>query len=198
MKSKKEILNKYKKDLSISSKSNSTITSQSRRSGQSNQSDSPKKERYDSSSEEKDLKLKESNTHKSHKSLTLDERKQQKTDLLKNFNQDNLNIWSRGVKQLEDNLNPVSIKDKICKIDDPLQKMIANKLAEEKTTNKKYKFTLGLKSKFSRVENRFDIDPGYMWDGIERGNGYEYKYIAAVNENADKKHSNFKFRIEEM
>lgn len=91
-------------------------------------------------------------------------------------------------------------------LDDPMKELIKNNLIlnskeisiKDILLLDKPKLTLGLKCPFPGLTNRFDIEPGHLWDGDDRSNGYEKKYLKATNENAEKRYLNFKFRTEDM
>ena len=46
--------------------------------------------------------------------------------------------------------------------------------------------------------NRFDIKPGKSWDGIDRSNGFERRYLKACSEKSSLRDVAYKWRTEEM
>jgi hypothetical protein len=46
---------------------------------------------------------------------------------------------------------------------------------------------VGKKSKFPTIPNRYGIEAGHRWDGVDRSNGYERKYISTLNEKRETK-----------
>lgn len=46
--------------------------------------------------------------------------------------------------------------------------------------------------------NRFNIEPGYRWDGIDRSNGFENKYFQALNKKESTQEAAYKWSTEDM
>ena len=64
--------------------------------------------------------------------------------------------------------------------DDPLSRMKSVPLSSEFST------TVKPKSRFQAPPNRFNIPPGYRWDGVVRGTEYEKRWFEKSNEETSK------------
>lgn len=60
--------------------------------------------------------------------------------------------------------------------DDPMR-LIETTMGKKVKTEKKI-----FECKYSGPGNRFNIPPGHRWDGVVRGNGFEWKYIQSKTE----------------
>jgi pre-mRNA-splicing factor CWC26 len=45
--------------------------------------------------------------------------------------------------------------------------------------------------------NRYGIRPGYRWDGVDRGNGFEKQWFAARNKKKDREDLEYAWQMDE-
>lgn len=65
------------------------------------------------------------------------------------------------------------------------------------TTASGYRYLLP-RCKFPGSINRFDIEPGHRWDGVNRGNKYEQRWVDKTNANMDTADFHRKWAAEDM
>lgn len=124
--------------------------------------------------------------------------------------------WGKGLKQIEDmekryaeHMHEASkplarmaddedLRDHLRnqeRLDDPmLEYMRKKKLDEHK------KKGLEEKPKYlgQFADNRFNIRPGYRWDGVDRSNGYEKKYFDVINSKKSLEEEAYRYSTEDM
>lgn len=52
--------------------------------------------------------------------------------------------------------------------------------------------------KFVAPTNRFNIEPGYRWDGVDRSSGFENRYLANINLRKAREEEYYRLRTEDM
>ena len=153
-----------------------------------------KRKRHDSSDEEEE---KEQNNLKKIKQ-TKEEKEDfinkinNVNDLIDNENQDekkseNKNeqeikdSWKKDFSEIEElnkNNNKIEIKENSKLLDDPMKNLLSkNKFIEESDELIKKRGFYLPRCKFPPLINRFNIKPGYRWDGFNRSNGFENKIL---------------------
>ena len=153
-----------------------------------------KRKRHDSSDEEEE---KEQNNLKKIKQ-TKEEKEDfinkinNVNDLIDNENQDekkseNKNeqeikdSWKKDFSEIEElnkNNNKIEIKENSKILDDPMKNLLSkNKFIEESDELIKKRGFYLPRCKFPPLINRFNIKPGYRWDGFNRSNGFENKIL---------------------
>ena len=76
--------------------------------------------------------------------------------------------------------------------DDPMADYLCKKKA------KREKNAVYPKYKGSWPANRFNIPPGYRWDGVDRSNGFEKKYFDSINNKKAFAEAAHKWSVEDM
>lgn len=77
---------------------------------------------------------------------------------------------------------------------DPMAQLIASKKATSKSKSGK----ISAKSYQGAFEpNRYGIRPGWRWDGVDRGNGFERKWFAARNKAKDRADLEYAWQMDE-
>ena len=104
-----------------------------------------------------------------------------------NKDNDNKDSWKRGFVDIEElNKRKIEVKEMSKILDDPMKNLLSkNKVIEETDELIKRRGFYLPKCKFAPLNNRFDIKPGYRWDGVNRSNGFENK-IMNLNFNINK------------
>lgn len=74
---------------------------------------------------------------------------------------------------------------------DPMAKLIKKKSSKNKTIRPKYNGP-------PPPPNRFNIEPGYRWDGVDRSNGFEEKYFQMKNQKESTSEVAYKWSTEDM
>lgn len=124
--------------------------------------------------------------------------------------------WGKGLKQIEDlekryqeHMHEASkplarmaddedLQDHLRhqeRLDDPMLEYMRKKKDEE---NKKKGVEVKPKYLGQFPDNRYNIRPGYRWDGVDRSNGYEKKYFSMVNSKKSLEEEAYRYSTEDM
>lgn len=146
---------------------------------------------------EERLKQKEKekkNTEKLEKYLEWGKGLQQKDDQQKRLQEDMYEMSKPLARYVDDDDLERQLKDEL-KEGDPMLEYIKKKRGKSQ---------LAIASSLPEYEgpppppNRFNIPPGYRWDGVDRSNGFEKRYFEKINSTKATEHQAYLWSIENM
>ncbi len=147
-----------------------------------------KRKRHDSSDEEENKKEKKEEKKEKEEFVDklnkvneiIEEKENQiKDENSKEKNEELKDTWKQKFISINDlNDNKIEIKEMSKSLDDPMKNLLSkNKLIEETDELIKKRGFYLPRCKFPPLINRFNIKPGYRWDGFNRSNGFENKIM---------------------
>ena len=193
---KKKFENKYSKltnskdiirDVTIKSENNKG----EKKNEEINKTMLKKRKRHDSSDEEEDKdenKIKKKKEKKEEKeefinkinnvNEILDENNEEKIKEEDKESKEVKDTWKKGFIDIEELNKKIEVKESAKILDDPMKNLLSkNKLIEETDKLIKKRGFYLPRCKFAPLINRFNIKPGYRWDGFNRSNGFENKIM---------------------
>jgi pre-mRNA-splicing factor CWC26 len=140
-----------------------------------------------------------------------------KKDKLRQMNQERLNLWSKGIVQTHekgrdeeelkakndgkeyDNLVDQELKQQH-RFGDPIKEIRKHQKGKASEKDKQVLWSRKVfpPCPFEAPPNRFDIVPGHRWDGVERGNGFENRFLDQANLHKSNKESFYKWASKDM
>ncbi len=146
------------------------------------------------------------------KIISKEKAQESKKDELQRLNAEQLDRWGKGARQLKEEKEQAEYEErqkskpfarheldketdeelkKTERFGDPMKDLVAE-------PGVKAPGAIMMKCKFKAPPNRYGIEPGHRWDGVDRGNGYEGRLMLTQNERTANEAEAYKWRTEEM
>jgi pre-mRNA-splicing factor CWC26 len=108
-----------------------------------------------------------------------------------------LEVSSQPFSRYVDDFTIETSRKSEIRVEDPMSSYFTEKQMKASRQNESL---LG-KRKYSGpnpTPNRFNLRPGYRWDGIDRSNGLEHKILVMLNEKSASKEESYKWSVSDL
>jgi len=140
-------------------------------------------------------------------------------DKLRKLNQERLNMWSQGVVQTQEKFNSKDQEElkaendgkeydrvvdqeykEASRFGDPISEIRKHQAGTATDRDKRVLWSRKIfpPCKFEGTPNRFNILPGHRWDGVDRSNGFENRFLDQTNQQKANKELFYKWASKEM